>query len=130
MGPVCYGKHLQLQETEVQQEKFADIYLQNAGKGDIVLRRINGVPGTNVPHRQTLHSPTGYEWGYAGSGPADLALNILLMFLDAETARLLHQDFKQEFIAGMPEEGGIIRRSDVLHWIAKKRGAFQLKFVM
>jgi hypothetical protein len=31
------------------------------------------------PLRQRIvyHSPTGFEWGYAGSGPADLALNIL-----------------------------------------------------
>ena len=32
---------------------------------------------TNVPHLVVHHSPTGYEWGYGGSGPADLALNIL-----------------------------------------------------
>lgn len=31
------------------------------------------------PLRQRIvyHSPTGFEWGYPGSGPADLALNIL-----------------------------------------------------
>lgn len=27
--------------------------------------------------RVVLHSPTGFEWGYGGSGPADLALSIL-----------------------------------------------------
>ena len=25
----------------------------------------------------SLHSPTGFEWGYLGSGPADLALSLL-----------------------------------------------------
>ncbi|HJT79504.1 MAG TPA: DUF6166 domain-containing protein, partial [Gemmataceae bacterium] len=31
---------------------------------------------TTLPHRLDLrnHSPTGLEWGYAGSGPAQLAL--------------------------------------------------------
>ena len=28
-----------------------------------------------------LHSPTGLEWGYAGSGPADTALSILVDYL-------------------------------------------------
>jgi hypothetical protein len=130
MGPVCYSRYLQRQETEVRQGKFADIYLGNTGNGDIVLKRVNGVPATNVPHRQVRHSPTGYEWGYAGSGPADLALNILLMFTDEQTAETLHQDFKQEYITVLPEEGGIITRNDILHWIAKKAGTFQLKFVI
>ena len=47
---------------------------------DIVCRR--GADGTAVVEgiRQAWvwHSPTGFEWGYGGSGPADLALNILL----------------------------------------------------
>ena len=130
MGPVCYSRYLKRQETEVRQEKFADIYLKNIGNGDIVLKRIDGRPATNVPHRQVRHSPTGYEWGYNGSGPADLALNILLMFVDAEVADFLHQDFKREYIAVLPEEGGIITRNDILHWIARKYGNYQLKFVI
>ena len=43
----------------------------------IVLRRTGHDVLTNVPHLVVHHSPTGYEWGYGGSGPADLALNIL-----------------------------------------------------
>ena len=47
---------------------------------DIVCRR--GADGTAVVDgiRQSWvwHSPTGFEWSYGGSGPADLALNILL----------------------------------------------------
>ena len=32
-------------------------------------------------HHVVFHSPTGFEWGYAGSGPADLALSILADYL-------------------------------------------------
>jgi hypothetical protein len=32
---------------------------------------------SNVPHLVTYHSPTGFEFGYRGSGPADLSLNIV-----------------------------------------------------
>lgn len=46
------------------------------------------------------HSPTGFESGYGGSGPAQLALAILLAAgLSNERACHLHQAFKWEFIA-------------------------------
>jgi hypothetical protein len=41
------------------------------------------------------HSPNGFEWGYAGSGPAQLALALLADALgDDERAVRLHQKFK------------------------------------
>lgn len=45
------------------------------------------------------HSPTGFEWGYAGSGPAQLALAILAHHSGDRTALLLHQIFKQDVVA-------------------------------
>jgi hypothetical protein len=49
--------------------------------------RVDGVEyaTTNVPWRHVSHSPSGIEWGYSGSGPADLALN-LLSFMRPVTA--------------------------------------------
>jgi Family of unknown function (DUF6166) len=41
------------------------------------------------------HSPTGFEWGYGGSGPAQLALAILADHLDDDRAALnLYQRFQ------------------------------------
>lgn len=41
------------------------------------------------------HSPTGFEWGYGGSGPAQLALAILAdHFGNDDSAQELYQDFK------------------------------------
>ena len=41
------------------------------------------------------HSSTGFEWGYGGSGPAQLALALLADHLgDDERAVALHQEFK------------------------------------
>ena len=51
------------------------------------------------------HSPTGFEWGYGGSGPAQLALAILADHLnDDDEAVALHQDFKREVVANL--DGG------------------------
>lgn len=47
------------------------------------------------------HSPDGFEFGYAGSGPADLALSILTACRGPETAERLYQRYKAEVIAGI-----------------------------
>ena len=49
------------------------------------------------------HSPTGFEWGYGGSGPAQLALAIVADYLgNDERAILFHQSFKWAVIAKLP----------------------------
>lgn len=46
--------------------------------------RVREAGGSAVPLRHVVyHSPTGLEWGYAGSGPADLALSVLADYLGA-----------------------------------------------
>jgi hypothetical protein len=60
---------------------------------------INGVELLKDSLRLMNHSPTGFAWGYGGSGPAQLALAILLKFVNEPTALSLHQDFKREVIA-------------------------------
>jgi len=62
---------------------------------------------TELPLRLDLynHSPTGFEWGYGGSGPAQLALAILADCLeDDERALDLHQEFKSYAIARLPDQ--------------------------
>jgi hypothetical protein len=46
-------------------------------------RGADGILRCNIPQRHKHHSPTGFECGFAGSGPADLALNILALFIPA-----------------------------------------------
>lgn len=107
----------------------AGIYIARTPEGGVI---------TNVPLRVVHHSPGGFEFGYGGSGPADLALNILeAMFRDhipfrgrntrcykgqcLATAWNLHQDFKWKFIGGIDREtGGVIPFEDVKGWILGK----------
>jgi hypothetical protein len=52
------------------------------------------------------HSPNGFEWGYAGSGPAQLALAILADHLgDPSEALAYYQDFKFAVVAGFRRDG-------------------------
>lgn len=91
---------------------------------------------TTVPWLVKHHSPTGFEWGYGGSGPADLALNIIEYVLretgyDGPTtndtwdgtetfqaAHDLHQDFKWQFIARMDRnQHYMLRFDEVKAWV-------------
>jgi len=74
------------------------------------------------------HSPTGFEWGYSGSGPAQLAFEILFdVFGDAVVASRLHQDFKRQRIATLNRERPWkINEDEVIVWAAKHLGATPL----
>jgi hypothetical protein len=64
---------------------------------------VNGEP-LDPRHDLHNHSPDGFEWGYPGSGPAQLALAILADHLrDDEQAMNLHQRFKWAVVAELPE---------------------------
>jgi len=69
------------------------------------------------------HSPDGFAWGYCGSGPAQLALGILLEVTDEVTAERLYQDFKNSVIAGLPKEKGStwqLTAEEVNEWLQKR----------
>ena len=71
------------------------------------------------------HSPDGFEWGYAGSGPADLAIAILAdaapdLFNDDEEPPIrshFYQQFKHDVVSRLPREGWLIDRAGVLAWV-------------
>jgi Family of unknown function (DUF6166) len=51
------------------------------------------------------HSPTGFEWGYSGSGPAQLALALLLDVIHDQTMAIqLHQAFKRKHISTLSRQ--------------------------
>jgi hypothetical protein len=71
------------------------------------------------------HSPDGFQWGYYGSGPAQLALALLCDVLggDANAAALalkLHQDFKAERIATLKGDHWRMTASEIRDWITTK----------
>jgi hypothetical protein len=102
-----------------------------------MLRRMDQQTSTNVPHLVIHHSPTGYAWGYGGSGPADLALNILEWVLrwegyQGETVPCyegrcfglawdLHQAFRRDVIAVCDREDAHIPLATVTNWLATYR---------
>lgn len=105
------------------------------------------VPGCRLPLRLDLwnHSPTGFNWGYGGSGPAQLALALLAWHFrnkahadETRVARniefinnnenesdglavLLHQQFKWAVIAHFDQrKGWVLTTQQIRDWCLEK----------
>ena len=137
IGPICRGaRGMQDLDSGDGDDELCDYALLDPIEAGIVLRRDELGVHTNVPHLVTHHSPNGYEFGYGGSGPADLALNIVELVLRRmgyegptmkchqgeclEEAWRLHQAFKFDFVAGVERQGGIIPYDTVVAWVTER----------
>lgn len=136
LGPICARKLEALNRKRREADPSADGFLPIPFEKGIVLRRQGHLIKTNVPHLVVHHSPCGFEFGYAGSGPADLALNTVEMMLNHlgykgerttcfqgtcfSLAYRLHQAFKVAFIASAPREGAIIPYPVAEAWVVER----------
>lgn len=60
------------------------------------------------------HSPTGFSWGYSGSGPAQLALAVLAHHGGDDYALRNYQEFKTEVVAAQdPQERFFVSDSHI-----------------
>lgn len=68
------------------------------------------------------HSPDGFEWGYGGSGPAQLALAICCELLEGDAARALavYQDVKWRFISAQHADSFELDGAEVLAYIRER----------
>lgn len=70
------------------------------------------------PSKEVInHSPDGFNWGYGGSGPSQLALAILMKVTDKDTALALHQAFKWNFVAKWPQNENFDVNIDIAEWL-------------
>jgi hypothetical protein len=76
-----------------------------------------GVTSYPLPHL-VRHSPDGFNWGYAGSGPADLARSLLVDCLGSAPAPRLYQAFKRRYISRLKEDAAWqIDEPTILEWL-------------
>lgn len=117
VGPDCWAK-MQAKAEQANKDYEMKFFPYNEGEDIFVKRMPDGKKHTNVQRSIVHHSTTDYEWGYGGSGPAELALNCMIMFCNYKTAWNLHQAFKEKFVAALPTEGGTIKYYDIQQFIA------------
>lgn len=102
------GGNFWIERMEAMTETFVQ------GFGTVVESKKHSASGcrTNVPRQIYRHSPTGYNFGYAGSGLADWVLNICLLLLHADDAYTIYQTFKSKFVAVGDSDRLEIKRTD------------------
>jgi hypothetical protein len=86
----------------------------------------DGTKRSVLPPRLDLrnHSPTGFEWGYAGSGPAQLALALLADATgDDELALKHYQTFKHRIIASKSRHDWSLTQDDIISWVEEQQDA-------
>ncbi|KKN11984.1 hypothetical protein LCGC14_1020970 [marine sediment metagenome] len=102
-----------------------------AGPQEVTVTLVKVVPGDKtraqmktykLSHKPSLalwnHSPVGFQWGYGGSGPAQLALAILLDFTNAQELSVrLHQKFKAAFITRSGKKL-LVTEPEMKYWIS------------
>lgn len=80
---------------------------------------LNPMPSQKVYN----HSPNGFSWGYGGSGPAQLALALLLEETDEQMAIANYQQFKWDVVAQWPMDSTFeITSEDIQTWLAAQKG--------
>jgi hypothetical protein len=68
------------------------------------------------------HSPTGFAWGYGGSGPSQLALALCADALgDDDVALGVYQAFKSATVAGWPGDRWQITDDEIAITVAQLR---------
>ena len=80
------------------------------------------VNGTTLDPRFDLvtHSPTGFSWGYGGSGPAQLAIAILADCVGPTGAKRFYQDFKWQVVCHwVLHEPWTITEAEIRAWVAE-----------
>lgn len=155
IGPVCAARYGIARTAEKEEQEDDDMHVliddrpgkevpvarfipdYPVGHDDIVLtRRPDGTAEASIPKVHRHHDTTDdIEFGYMGSGPADLALNILARYLpptgtddtvplwDGSTVSRdawdLHQSFKSQVVAAVPFDGATIPADLIRNWIAR-----------
>ena len=69
------------------------------------------------------HSPDGHAWGYSGSGPTQLAYDILRDLMGSEAARPVYVAFRDAFISGLDQDAGFeIHEDAIRQWLVDHSG--------
>lgn len=69
------------------------------------------------------HSPDGFAWGFNGSGPAQLALALLLEYFPPEEATRWYREFKWAILAHIPMESDFdFEDKVIIEWVLLREG--------
>ncbi|MAH46895.1 hypothetical protein CMI37_13780 [Candidatus Pacearchaeota archaeon] len=109
---------------KLEKEANMKVYIGKRKRSDVLVqiiedgktRELDAAPSQAIVN----HSPDGFNWGYRGSGCAQLALAILLDAIeDPNTARTYYQDFKDIFVSGWDDHWAMPEVA-IRNWLANE----------
>lgn len=122
------AKHVRFKKQDLV-PVFNEIVVGTSGRGKSYIKEYKGVPDGVVtvddealnPHRDIAnHSPTGFGWGYLGSGCAQLALAIMVSEYGTDLNKhpVPYQRFKAEVLANIPGDKAFKLNSiQIKNWV-------------
>lgn len=96
--------------------------------GSVVVEVLDGEKTADLDVRLDIrvHSPTGFEWGFPGSGPAQLALAILADFTGFVPSPRLYQAFKGKYIQTIKDDRWLITEEQITRFLMEQDPAGDL----
>lgn len=92
--------------------------------GVVLKRSPDGGAEVDIPHVINLrapYEPAGFEWGYDGTGPRELAANMLYHFgLSEKEAERLSSVFAREVLTSLNRERDFLSAQSIQEWISEK----------
>ena len=86
------------------------------GHTEVYIRTEDGRRELSLRTDLVNHSPTGFSWGYGGSGTSQLALAMTAHALDDERALDNYVDVKEEFLVDSSKPISIAK-SDIVEFV-------------
>lgn len=99
---------------------YRGVNFDSAGSGKVQVQKPSGteILDTGVDNDDLpSHSPDGFQAGYNGSGPAQLAAALLYDAFDAEIANEHYQQYKADVIAQIDTDTWLISEGEIKEWI-------------
>lgn len=97
-------------------------FRHSGGMGNQLVTKDDDILSPAPSQKIWNHSPDGFNWGYAGSGPAQLALALLYdVTRDRDRAVANHQRFKRAYVTGWKDDWQITSE-EILAWLEKQGG--------
>lgn len=106
------GKHIDSKRIGDSVSRYIKLY-KGTRRSDEPLVTVNGV-ALNPRLDLFVYSPTGFEWGYTGKGPAQLALALLSDCLQENQQAIdLCQSFKRLVVARLSYEAWTLTNDEI-----------------
>ena len=109
-----------IERTDIVYHGEKTLRTETSPEHKVVVKNLNDGGDRNMPKYLGVvdHSPTGFSWGYSGSGPAQLAFALIYHVTDEDLERTnnLYQVFKRDVVSEL-DDTWTLTQADIVKWI-------------